>query len=544
VNGITLFYPWSAVDAGSGPCTEPSGGANPCQWGAVDAALQGYIQGTNVGHTNGLAGHGQKINLIIEMVAEASTTDTTQIPGYVFAAPYGSWCAQCGPQDMVTCVSAWKGDAGAPTCSGGQSGSTHQCGDTGYGTPQAGVWNRNVCHLTGNSSNGGASCGSSGPYTDVSGFPVLYEAPIMKAYQTYVDTVLKHYSAQGTGTGPAIGQYIGYIRTGLAAGGENLPLCTTVNIAGTTRGIWPSPQGLSFDLNPVNGVSPDWFATTSPCTTDASCQGKYAYLGGSPNGVQADGPGYVLTNFHTFQASRTNYSGSGFNPSVVANAHAGPPSSMPDLSWADQDAAIFTLPCDYCTGAGFGEDSLSEYDLDNAHSCTADWCALFGHYHGYGGNLYLQTTTPNSTPTYAISSISTAAPYIYGLVTCSNCTAPGGIPPAPGAGFGGMYNGEGFSLTSGNPPSKVTYEVGQVINANQFTCDPSTACTAQGIGLLYVGDYLPDTIPFAAANYASTIEVYFCDWEFAYNPNNSAAIGCQAGVAPYSGYYAAILSQP
>jgi hypothetical protein len=105
-----------------------------------------------------------------------------------------------------------------------------------------------------------------------------------------------------------------------------------------------------------------------------------------------------------------------------------------------------------------------------------------------------------------------------------------------------MYNGEGFSLTSGNPPGKVTYEIGQVIDANHFTCDPSTACQAQGIGSLYVGDYLPDTIPFAAANYASTIEVYFCDWEFAYNPNNSAAVGCQAGVSPYSGYYASVLS--
>lgn len=532
VSGITVFYPWSAVDKWSSPCTEASGPLG-CYWTQVDAMLQGYISGPS--GSDGLASHHQEINLVIEMVPESNTTDTTQVPGYVYSYPYGAWCAQCGPQDMVTCPDSWKGDAGAPTCAGGTPGSTHQCGDQGYGTPQAGVWNVSACHLTGQS---GASCG--GGSTDQSGFPVVYEAPIMKAYEAYVNTVLKHYSQSGTGTGPAIGQYIGYIRIGLADGGENLPICTTSG----TKGIWPSPQGLTFDLNPTNGVSPDWFAYANPCTTDASCQGKYAYIGGSPNGVQADGPGYVLTVFRAFQASRTAYSGSGFTPSVMANAHSGPPTNNPDLSWADQEASIFTLPCDSCTGAGFGQQSLSEYDLEYPNrACTNDWCALFGSYHNYGGNLYLQTTKPNSAPVYTISSIVTNTQYPYGLVTCSNCTAPGGLPPGPGGPPGGIYNGEGFSLTSGNPPSgKTTYLVGQVINANQFTCDPNAACPAQGGGTLYTGDYLPDTIPFAATNYASTIEVYFCDWEFAYNPNNSSSVGCQAGDSTLSGRYAAVLN--
>ncbi len=494
VSGITLFYPWSAIDAGSSPCNE-SGTTNVCNWGTVggvDAMLQGYISGPS--GNDGLASHGQKINLVIEMVPESNTTDTTQVPGYIYSYPYGAWCPQCGPQDMVTCPDSWKGDAGAPTCAGGIPGSTHQCGDPGYGSPQAGVWNVSACHLTGHS---GASCGSGS--ADQSGFPVVYEAPIMAAYEKYVDTVLKHYSS--TGSGSAIGQYIGYIRIGLANGGENLPICTT---SGST-GVWPSPKGLSFDLS--NNISPDWFAYANPCTTDASCQGKYAYIGGSPNGVQADGPGYVLTVFRAFQASRTAYSGSGFTPSVMANAHSGPPTNDPDKSWADQEASIFTLPCDSCTGAGFGQQSLSEYDLEYPNrACINDWCALFASYHNYGGNLYLQTTKPNSAPVYSISSISTAQPYPQGLVTCTNCTAPGGLPPGPGGPPAGIYNGEGFSLASGNPPSgKTTYLVGQVINANQFTCDSSTQCQAQGSGTLYTGDYLPDTIPFAATNYASTI---------------------------------------
>jgi hypothetical protein len=64
---------------------------------------------------------------------------------------------------------------------------------------------------------------------------------------------------------------------------------------------------------------------------------------------------------------------------------------------------------------------------------------------------------------------------------------------------------------------------------------------------IYVGDYLPDTIPFAANNFASTIEVYFCDWEFGYNFANSGSLGCQNQVLNTSSQataYATILSNP
>lgn len=40
-----------------------------------------------------------------------------------------------------------------------------------------------------------------------------------------------------------------------------------------------------------------------------------------------------------------------------------------------------------------------------------------------------------------------------------------------------------------------------------------------------MGDYIPDTIPFASVNYAQTIEVYFCDWEFAINANRTSLAG-------------------
>jgi hypothetical protein len=221
----------------------------------------------------------QKINLVIEMVPEGGSTAATVVPAYVYdAAHYSNWCTQCvtngAMQDMVSCP-AWSGSVSAPTCKSNQPNPPlQQCASTNI---QAGVWNQNECHLTGVN---GKSCGTS-PFTDISGYPVLYEEPIITAYETFVGAVLKHYSSQGTGNGPTIGKYIGYIRIGLANGGENLPTCTSTGSGSNTVGIWPSPQGLDKALNSGGNVTPDWFVSTNPCpggggaTDEAACRGKY-----------------------------------------------------------------------------------------------------------------------------------------------------------------------------------------------------------------------------------------------------------------------------
>lgn len=62
-----------------------------------------------------------------------------------------------------------------------------------------------------------------------------------------------------------------------------------------------------------------------------------------------------------------------------------------------------------------------------------------------------------------------------------------------------------------------------------------------------MGDYLPDTVPFAKLHNANTLEVYFCDWEFAYNLANSGTLGCQSAdlvTATQATAYANILSNP
>ncbi|HEY3972206.1 MAG TPA: hypothetical protein VGM18_04330 [Candidatus Sulfotelmatobacter sp.] len=538
VAGITVFLTWGAVDNGCevtacagetpavvlaagqqiGTCLEPD-----CYWSAIDTELLNYINGPS---SNGLASHGQKINLIIVIIPEGQTTNN-DVPNYVFQpANYThSWCTGCStaqPQDLVTCP-AWPGDSNVPT--GGSDG----------------VWNVNQCRLT-----GGGSC-SGTDLADVSGgYPVLYEAPFMSAYRIFVQRVLKHYSSAGSGSGPTIGQYLGYIRPGLAEGGENQPLCTTGTVGGTNYGIWPNAKGLSYDLS--NSIDPDWFQTTSaytypsPCDTYTSCQGKDAYLEGVNNP-----PGYVSTLFSEMQTDLNMWNADYTTPiNIVANTHTGPPGNT-DLSYANVEASIFASygPVSGHGVSGFGMESLSEWDVANAPSnCTQNWCANFTTYSDSGSNpymlnLYLQTTTPNSEPVFSISSITHTTGASTATVNCTSTCATTGAS-------GGLLKQTQWVKVAGNSGTSGTFTISSVNSSTQFvigTCGVGgNTCGAGSSGTLYTGDYLPDTIPFAKSYYADTIEVYFCDWEFAFA--SPPASQCPATLSPYSGDYASVLSNP
>jgi hypothetical protein len=538
VKGITTFLQWGSIDTGTNsPCTETT-----CQWTATDAVLRAYIGGVTPG---GLSSHpGQKLNLVINITPESNgPLSTTNIPAYVFnpntynVAPTApGWCPGCAAQDMATC-GLWHGDSNAPTCTA-SSGNSCTKGDDG-------VWNANTCHLseTGFASN---NCENHN-YSDISGFPVLYEKPLMTAYQQFVKTVINHYRS---GSGNDIGAYIGYIRVGLAEGGENQPICT---VRGDNSGIWPSPEGLSYDLasqNTANPVTPDWYITNTTCTGDPNCQGKFAYIAGNA-GSQHDGPGYVATMFSSFYTALQN---SGAPWQIMANIHTGPPNNE-DTDYPYREAPIFLgvtgPPCQGdCSSTGFGQETLQESDLRYNPSnppqapCGDLWCYLFGQYQGSTGgtpNFYLQTTEPNNAVTYSIASVQKTQAYPNGIVTCNGtCTNyPSGLPADPGQSPMGLYAQEGFAFSTGSGPNKTAYKIAQqrydsnnnpiagILSVNSFSCDASTPCPANPQPqTLYVGDFLPDTIPFAAANYAQTIEVYFCDWEFAYNNLNSTSF-CQ-----------------
>jgi hypothetical protein len=209
-------------------------------------------------------------------------------------------------------------------------------------------------------------------------------------------------------------------------------------------------------------------------------------------------------------------------------------------------------PCINCTESGFGDQSLNEYDLldTTQDPCTNDWCNLFAQYAGLGGNLYLQTTIPNNFATVQITSIVPNTQQTQTVTCATPCTSAASFP---GAQYGGLYQQEGFALPNSSG-GKHEYKIAAtntsngtgILDATHFTCDPSTICpTNLNFPVtLYVGDYLPDTIPFAASHYASTVEVYFCDWEFAYNNSNSQSLGCQVEDTLNGGAYSNILNNP
>lgn len=554
MNGITAFLNWGIADNGvQGPCVEAA-----CNW-YLDPTFRSYISGPS---NNGLKSHGQKLNLVITIIAENGSSSSNGIPSYVFMPitynpPGLGWCIGCAAQDVVTC-GGWTGANSAPTCT--QSGSNNQCK-----TPQNGVWNASTCRVTGSSGSG--NCANEGEVgTDFSGYPVLYEKPLMTAYQDFISTVFTHYT---TGLGKDIGPYIGYIRIGLAEGGENQPFCTVQsnNNGQSYTGIWPSPGGLLYDLNPANNTAPDWYTTTGTCLNDAECQGKYAYIAGNPGGSQHDATGFVQTMFDNFYA---NLKALAYPWQIMANIHDGPPNNQ-DTDYPSREAPVFLgVPGPPCTGdcnyTGFGQESLSEYDLNYPdRQCNDLWCSLFNEYENSTGaqpNFYLQATEPNNQVTFVVDSVTQNHQWPNGLVHChgannSACTNTTGLPAYPGQVLNGMYPQEGFSFTAGTGPNKTTYKIAQqafgtngsptdgIIDANDFTCDVTTQCTFKVSNTLYVGDYLPDTIPFASVNYAQTIEVYFCDWEFAYNTQSGTnGIGCQAYSSQYSPLYKGVMQQP
>jgi hypothetical protein len=577
LNGMTVLIPWGTVDTGeSAPCQETTQVKN-CDWPAIEQQLLAYINGPN-NDGFGLAHYpGTKLNLIIVLVPEAGPNGGYQnvVPQYVFnAGTYSNWCPSCSPtepQDVVTCANSgapWPGDLGGPTCSNTNSAPPANEPCTGSNV-NAGVWNSGnpstgqapACHLTG---KGNASCYGSNNFNTMGGFPVLYETPIMTAYQQFIETLLFHYSTQGlTTNGRYIGSFIGYIRVGLAQGGENLPTCTVEEPGGT--GIWPSPNGLSHDMG--LGVY-DWYKTSTTCT--GNCQGKYAYLNGDPNQSGDDGPGYVAAMYEAFMNPTNGVfyyfdNGSFPNLQLMSNSHAGPPFNS-DLGYADTEASIFAgltqeygeqiYRPPYAGQNGFGMEALSEYDvfsLPVGRPCGDDWCANFATYWpSYtGGNQYLQTETPNLQATYSISSVSTQTNR-NGIVTCSgssNCTnfsnAGDDSPDSAGAQPSLLYSGEGFALSVGSG-QKASYKIGQILTGTTFSCDPATPCP-QNLNqqTLWQGDYLPDTIPFALNNYADTLEIYFCDWDYALNKNSGTnGNGCQAYDATYSPLYLNVLNNP
>ncbi len=266
-----------------------------------------------------------------------------------------------------------------------------------------------------------------------------------------------------------------------------------------------------------------------------------------------NGPGYVKTMFAGFQNSLSSFWNQTQAIQIMANTHAGPPGNT-DLGYANTEASIFAdsyVPGGgYANSSGFGVESLSEYDVFSypiGRTCSDNWCDNFVAFNGNSDlNLYLQTETPNLYATYAIKDVIQNGQYSGNEVECkTSCTTTSGqnSPDNPAAAPMEIYSGQGFALLGNS--SESSSQVYQVLGSTRFACSSLAQCPTSGTETLYSGDFLPDTIPFAASLGTKTIEVYFCDWEYAFNGNSSTTYNnCQPYDSTYSPLYKKVLNTP
>ena len=444
INAIAPIFKWNEFDQGAnGPCDEST-----CVWSTIDSELMTFIDQA-----------GLDVNLLISPTTEGGGANTAT-PSYVFSSAYASSLG-VDPQDQVVCPGSngggWKGGGGAPV----------------QGAANSGVWNVNQCTVY-----TGTGCTTSAPYTDTTGFPVVYETPFLTAYTTFIKTLLTHYSPMGTGQGPTIGSHMRYIRFGMASAAEDIPEC---------HDVWPGPKGQRLEGYPANKFDLD------------------AYLAGT-----SAPPGYVKT---VLAAERTANVASGVARAMVVATN---------MTFADTEAMLADQ-----AGAGFGMEALSIGDVYNFQNgqpdlCLDDWCNNFQKYASDGLMLYLQTNVPNSEPTYDLQNIAVDGGTATATCASSNANACNLYPYEPFVlqnTSSSAFNGMLFKTLPTQSGSPVVFPPPASVSAGNITG-----------GQLYTGDYLPITLPFAVKMHAKAFELFSCDLFAAFDPNPLPAhVVCSGG---------------
>ncbi len=205
IYAVNIGVPWASVDTGYGT-------SNPqYDFTAIDAQIQYYT--TNYPN--------KKVNLMWLAINYSSINNpgggvNQMTPAYVFTTSYASTLA-AAPQDVAYC--------------------------TGY--PGNGTFSNTIANAA--TAN-----------FDSTGYPVVYEAPFMTAYQNFIKAVIQHYNGNST---------IGYMRFGLSVGDEAQPYCTDelpnwnypdtwstyVGDMDTLEGSQKPQMRLMESLNAVNG---------------------------------------------------------------------------------------------------------------------------------------------------------------------------------------------------------------------------------------------------------------------------------------------------
>jgi hypothetical protein len=243
IYGVNIYVPWASVDTGA------PGTVNEYDYSALDEQVGYYT--TNY--------PGKKVNLLWMAVNYGNINNSAggvnqMTPAYVFST---SWASSAAVQALNNNVPA-----------------TPQ--DVAYCSSYPG---------SGTFSNTSANILTQG--FDSTGYPVVYEAPFMAAYEAFVKNVIQHYNGNST---------IGYMRFGLSVGDEADPYCTS-NLPGWSYpSTWETYVGgmVSFEaaqspkmqlmesLNSVNGDN----ATLPPFEATNAVSNKFGF--GSNGWQQSD----------------------------------------------------------------------------------------------------------------------------------------------------------------------------------------------------------------------------------------------------------------
>jgi len=574
LSGIGITMTWSAVDnctALGGPCLSDSScsGATCYNWAAVDNSLDAYINYTGIAGWNwktGCAG-GKPCKIVIIVKPEVDSGNVnTATPQYVFSAAYASGLpGSPGAQDVVVC-SGFQGAGGTV-----ELYPLHNWQSNDFA-----IWHAGNCSvLSGND----IKC--SGSIPDFSGFPVVYEQPIMTAYQTLLTNLAGHYSPSGIGKGPEVSPYLAYVRAGMASGGENNPQCEVYGTISSSDWGNPLTVPAGYVVQPSIGNSgkfiyvadsagstgsaaPFWCQNGGCYTSSDGTISRWHNVGSRTVGMTATPiwpgpkgqfpPGNQPQEYsdNGYLASWSAPSANGYVATMMqflagvgatfpwdVSSHFGPDSSSgvpPDAyAYADAEALLAAQ-----SGIGFGMQSLNIGDpisspLGVYPTSRQDWVANFQKYPNAPVH-HLQLNDPGTTyfwPGYYINNITVTSGEA--TITCEPNSVNVLYDCSPFSGQEIFISGNSNILLNGTWMVNCTGAMGAcLMNQLQFSTAASFMSTPTGYGgIVWSPNYWPITMPFALQRGATSLELWECDLDYAFGqvttqpvPNETSGSGC------------------
>lgn len=440
-----------------------------------------YVSSTAIGGSNSWSngcagGRPCKIVLIVWLTQDSGDTNlynnVPNTPKYVFSTSYansvGPGCSpNCPPQDVVVC----KQRQGTNGGSGGGWGGVAPITDSWAGTckDDFGLWNANGAHIL----YASPGCMSTfGITSNFSGYPVMYENPILTAAEAFISALALHYSnacpnnfSDSCGSGPTIGASIAYMRIGPSSGGENYPYCACESSTSGSQCdtfYWPGPNG--FAAQPGAYTDQGYLTAWTPGSNDGYVASLYQYVHSQHWAFPIDTP-----------------------------AHSGP-ASFQNITYSDTEALLASQE-----GFGIGMQAASIGDLvtyaaqpPGLPSTTANWAAQFREF-PYVSDHHLQTENPGNpvqAAQFTITGVSSSGG-ASATITCSSANGdcinlcPGAwvyISGIPDPAFNGIQQ-----VAIGSCASNTIALTGSF---------PSASYSGSSIGFVYSGAHLPALLPF------------------------------------------------